>query len=185
MNDLCSIVRAQCDKIETMDDERIQQEERITKALEALESFLRPEVRHIVKAARDGFERDGYAFNIPDPTDVDMSIEEMAAVVAKTSNHYGKMARLSGVVSAALKIADSKYKRAFKVAKVGRNEDERESNAVKATTLEANDLAIVEAAVDIVKGLESAARVASESSRKIFEKILAQRTAENREDKFQ
>jgi hypothetical protein len=159
---------------------RDEQEELIGRALEALESFVRPNVRHIVTAARDGFERDGYAINIPDPSSVDMTIEEMAAVVAQTSNHYGKMTRLAGLVNAALKISEGKYKKAYKVAKVGSNEAEREANAIQASNLEHNDLTIVEAAVEIANALERSARIASESSRKIFDKILAQRTAENR-----
>lgn len=160
--------------------ERIENEAKIVQALAALESFLRPSVREIVRAAREGFETDEYAIHMPDPTVVDMTMEELASWVVKTSNHFGQMSRLSGVIHASLKISDSRYKRAFKTAKVGKNEDERELNAMNSSSLEHGDLTIVEAAAEIVDALERSARIASESARKVFDKALAQRTAEGR-----
>lgn len=162
------------------DQERKEAEDKITQALVALESFLRPNVREIVRAAREGFENNQYAIYLPDLTVEDLTLEDLSGWVTKTSNHYGQMARLCGVVRASLKISDARYKRAYRTAKVGKNEDEREANAMEASSLEHGDLTIVEAAVEIVDALERSARIASESSRKVFDKAVAQRTAEGR-----
>jgi len=53
-------------------------------------------------------------------------------------------------------------------------------NATEAAHQEHLDLAIVEAAVDIANALERSARVASESARKIYDKVLAQAQADQR-----
>jgi hypothetical protein len=155
-------------------------EDKIQKAISALETFLRPEIREIVSAARSGFSDEQYLVELPNPDTVDLTMEEISSLVVKTSNHYAKMARLNGMVKAQLKISEGRYKSIYKRAKVGRNEDEREANAIHAASMEHSDLTIVEAVNEIVDGLERAARVASESARKIYDRASAQYNAERR-----
>lgn len=155
-------------------------QERILKATEALEAFLRPEIREIVNAARAGFKDEQYLMELPDPDTVTLSMEDIAALVVKTSNHYARMARLNGMVQAQLKISEGRYKSIYKRSKTGKNEDEREANAMENASAEYSDFTIVEAVSEIVSGLERAARVASESARKIYDRASAQYVAEHR-----
>jgi pyruvate formate-lyase activating enzyme-like uncharacterized protein len=166
-----------------MSDNQISQAEKKAKAdqfLEVLEAILRPEIRQIIEAASTGFSNGEYVIEVPDANQVDLTIEEMASVVARTSNAYSKIARLSGMAKAQQKISEARFKRLYKVSKTGRNDDEREASAMEASSAEFSDLAVVEATVEIADALERAARVASESSRKIYDRVVAQATAERR-----
>jgi hypothetical protein len=161
-------------------EERLERTRKSQAFMEAMEEFLRPEVRNIVAAARGGLDNSEYSVEIPDPTLVDLSIEDLAHTVAVTSNAYAKAARMAGLVRAQQKLSEAKYKRVYRTSKVGRNEDEREANAMSEASLEHNDLAVVEAVAEITDALERAARVASESARKIYDRVVAQATADRR-----
>jgi len=162
------------------EEEKHEQLKKLETFFEAFEAHLRPEIRNIVKAVNAGLDSPEWSIEIPDPNAVDLTIYDLGSIVAKTANHYGRMARLAGIAQAQLKLSDTKYKRSFKAAKIGKNEDEREKNATQAAHVEHLDLAIVEAAVEIANALERAARIASESARKIYDKVLAQAQADQR-----
>jgi len=164
----------------TVDEERHEQLQKLEIFFEAFESYLRPEIRTIIKAVKEGLNSSEWAIQIPDPNSIDLTIHDLGSLVAQTANHYGRMARLAGIAQAQLKLSDAKYKRSFKSSKVGKNEDEREKNAIQAAHLEHLDLAIVEGAADIANALERSARVASESARKIYDKVLTQQQADGR-----
>lgn len=115
-------------------------------------------------------EREGDAISIPEEEMDKMDRNSLALLVAKTSNVHSKAARLAGIAWAEYKLAHQAYKRKFRTSKTGRNEAEREANATEATEEEAERVATAEAVISLAQGVETAARVASESARKILDK---------------
>jgi hypothetical protein len=154
--------------------------DKILEVLEALETFLRPELRDIVIGAREGFKGDKYIIELPNPETVDLSLVELAGLVVRTSNHYQQMSILNGIIKGLLKISEGRYKNIYRRSKSGKNEAEREANAMESAHTEYNDYILVDSIGEIVEGLERAARNASESARKIYDKASAAQTAEHR-----
>lgn len=132
--------------------------------------------------AQVNFDSDSLTVELPTGKEMeDMDPTSIAHKVALTSNNYSKAARLSGIVKAELKKAQAVYKDSFKLAKDGKNEVEREKNAILATRDEARRLYIAEQVSAVAEAVENAARVSSESSRKLLDKIEAVQKADYRE----
>jgi hypothetical protein len=119
---------------------------------------------------------------LPDPDDVDRPLEELAALVAKTSNAYGRIARFAGFAKAEYKLAKGRYDRKYKQARIGRNDAERDRAAMEACEQEHLAMTTTEAIADLAEALEHGARVASESARKIYDKVNTMSYAQRRED---
>jgi hypothetical protein len=107
----------------------------------------------------------------------------MASLVARTSNVYGRVARLAGMARAQYKLIEGSYKKVYKANRVGKNEAEREANALEAAESEYTALITAEAIVSLAESMELAARIASESSRKLIDKIQSMQVASVREEK--
>jgi hypothetical protein len=105
------------------------------------------------------------------------------ALVAKTANSYHRIARFCGMAKAEYTIAEGAYKHKLKTNMVGANKEEREKNAAIAAREEWDTLLTVEAIYTMAEKLESIARIKSESSRKILDKVQAMTIASNREDR--
>lgn len=155
----------------------------VEKMQELLIDFLGPQLNEIVVAYADASNQYKYFVEIPESDVVDLGMENMASLVARTSNVYGRAARFAGIARAQYKILEGAYKRVYKSNKVGKNEDEREANAMTAAQDEYNALVTCEAVVHLAESIETAARISSESARKLMDKIQSMQIASYREEK--
>lgn len=112
-----------------------------------------------------------FAVHIPDIDTVDVPIENLASLVAKTSNAYAQAARFAGIARAQVKLSKGKYERTYKKNRGrGKNDDERQANAMEIAEADHSAMITAEAIAEVAEAYESAARIASESIRKIFDK---------------
>lgn len=151
-------------------------------AQQALSEILSSELNEIVTAVK---ERPGpgsdYYVQMPEDYTVDLDITDLMSYVARSSNVYMRIARLSGIAKAQLDIADGRYKAAYKTNLSGSNKEEREANAIRTARDEHDALSTAQALYSMADRMESAARVASESSRKLLDKVQAMQIATHRE----
>jgi hypothetical protein len=150
---------------------------------ELLISFIGPQIEEIISAYTTDSSNSLYFVSIPDVDTLDLGIHEMASLVARTSNVYGRVARLAGMARAQYKLIEGSYKKMYKANRVGKNEAEREANALEAAESEYTALITAEAIVNLAESMELAARIASESSRKLIDKIQSMQVASVREEK--
>jgi hypothetical protein len=150
---------------------------------ELLISFIGPQIEEIISAYTTDSSNSLYFVSIPDIDTLDLGIHEMASLVARTSNVYGRVARLAGMARAQYKLIEGSYKKMYKANRVGKNEAEREANALEAAESEYTALITAEAIVNLAESMELAARIASESSRKLIDKIQSMQVASAREEK--
>lgn len=133
-----------------------------------LEAALAGQLHAIIGVAAD----DGVLVQLPEMGSVDLTPEQLASMVARTSNTYGRLSRLAGMARANAKLARGRYDYKFKNARAsGKNQAERTATAMESAQQEHQDLIDAEAMVHMIEGLENAARVGSESARKIFDKV--------------
>jgi len=150
---------------------------------ELLREFIGPQIEEIVSAYTSDSSNSLYFVSIPDIDTLDLGIHEMASLVARTSNVYGRVARLAGMARAQYKLIEGSYKKVYKANRVGKNEAEREANALEAAESEYTALITAEAIVNLAESMELAARIASESARKLIDKIQSMQVASAREEK--
>lgn len=155
----------------------------IEKLNELLAQFLDPQIQEIITAYGNGDKSDQYFIEIPDIYSVDMTITDIASLVAKSSNVYGRATRFAGMARAQYKICEGKYKKKYKSNRTGKNEAEREANALEAAEEEYTAMVTSEAIVHLAESMEGAARIASESSRKLMDKLYSMNMAYAREEK--
>lgn len=142
----------------------------ITELKTAITDTLGPELAQIVTMMTMDGDASPFVI-IPTSKDVDLTPAEVSRLVALSSNAFVRASYNSGVAGAILKLAQGDYKKKLKGSKAeGKNPQEREANALAAAAVEFDILTTVEALVELAKGTENAARVASESSRKILDK---------------
>lgn len=128
-------------------------------------------------------ESQSLLIKLPDPSSVDLTMQELGALVVQTSNNYAQIARISGILSASAKIERGKFQRAYKSApRIGSNDAARESGVWLSTSDLHKQSIDVEALATIADKLETAARIASESARKIYDRTLANYTGSHRAD---
>jgi len=151
--------------------------------LNGLYNFLNPQLREIVQAFSKPEDLDKYFIEIPDVNYIDLTIHDLASLVARASNVYSRVARFAGIARAQRKLLEGKYKRVYKANRLGKNEAEREATAIAAAEKEYEALTAVEAVVELAESMESAARVSSESARKLMDKVQSMQVANAREDK--
>ena len=146
--------------------------------------LLGPELGQVMQAIADPPSRDSsYLIELPDAYTVDLPLEELSSLVARTSNAYGRVARLAGMARAEAKIAKGRYERKYKKSRSGNNEAERNRKAMELASDEHIALTNAEAIAELADAMEAAARVASESIRKIFDKAGNMVMAQQREAK--
>jgi hypothetical protein len=137
-----------------------------------LSDFLSPQITEVLNAYAAGENYKKYFIEIPDMDNVDLGIHDLANLVAKTSNAFGRAARFAGMARAHYKIVEGRYKRIYKKNRNGKNEAEREASALTA-----------EAIVNLAESMETSSRIASESARKLMDKVQSMQIASAREDK--
>jgi hypothetical protein len=148
-----------------------------------LSEFIDPQIKEVVEAYASGDQDNLYFVTIPDMDVVDLSLSQLASLVARSSNVYGRVTRFAGMARAHFKIIEGKYKKVYKSNRVGKNEAEREANALEAAENEYVALVTAEAIVNLAESMESAARIASESCRKLIDKVQSMQIASSREEK--
>ena len=132
-----------------------------------LEEILGPEAAALIERINEKPGSQSSPF-ISLPTNVS-SVEETTRMIAKTSNEYGQACRLAGLARAQYKIAEAAYKYKFRTSiGMGKNTAERESKAYAAATAEYEKMVVLEAIVQLCESIESATRIASESSRRML-----------------
>jgi hypothetical protein len=151
-------------------------------AQQALREILSSELNEIVTAVqeRPGPESD-YYIEMPNDYTVDLDVTDLMSYVARSSNVYGRIARLAGIAKAQLDIAEGRYQATKKSNYHGANDKEREANAIRSARDEHDALLTAQALYSMADKMESAARVASESSRKLLDKVQAMQIATHRE----
>jgi len=151
--------------------------------LDNLSKFLDPQLKEVISAIASQDSIKEYYIDIPDVNYVDLDVYDLASLVARSSNVYGRSARFAGIARAQYKILEGKYKRVYKANRIGKNEAEREANAINAAEEEYMALVAVEAVVQLAESMETSARISSESARKLMDKVQSMQVASAREDK--
>lgn len=142
-----------------------------------------PQMQQLMNTIASQEELEKYYVEIPDPNYVDLNMNDIASLVARSSNVYGRAARFAGVARAQHKLLEAQYKRIYKANRIGKNEAERDAAAASAADAEFSALAAVEAVVQLAESMELAARISSESARKLMDKMQAMQIASSREEK--
>jgi len=155
----------------------------IEKLQELLSEFLNPQIQEVIDSYVKKESKNQYFVEIPEEDVVDLGLDKLASLVARTSNVYGRAARFAGMARANYKIIEGKYKKVYKSSRVGKNEAEREAAAMEAAETEYSALVTCEAIVNLAESLENSARIASESSRKLMDKVQSMQIASARETK--
>lgn len=155
----------------------------IEKLGELLSEFLSPQITEILDAYGRGLNSDKYFVEIPEVDSVDMTMSDLASLVARTSNVYGRVTRFAGMARAHHKLCEGKYKKIYKSNRIGKNEAEREGNALEAAESQYTAMIAAEAVVHLAESMEGAARIASESARKLLDKLQSMQIASSREEK--
>lgn len=148
-----------------------------------LNSILGPQLYEITMAYADAEQQMKYFVEIPETDVIDLGIDQIASLVARTSNVYGRAARFAGIARAQYKILEGNYKKKYKANKVGKNEDEREATAMNAAEEEYAAFVTCEAIVELAESIETSARIASESARKLMDKMQSMQIAAHREER--
>jgi hypothetical protein len=155
----------------------------IEKLNDLLSEFLSPQITEILDAYGSGASAEQYFVNIPESDAVDMTLSDLASLVARTSNVYGRVTRFAGMARAYYKICEGRYKKVYKSNRTGKNEAEREANALEAAEEQYTAMVTAESVVQLAESMEGAARIASESARKLLDKVQSIQIASYREEK--
>lgn len=155
----------------------------IEKLQTLLSEFLGPQLTEVIEAYSLSVNRSNYFVDIPEVDVIDLGLDKIASLVARTSNVYGRAARFAGMARAQFKIIEGNYKKIYKSNRVGKNEAEREASAISAAEEEYTALVTCDAIVSLAESLETSARIASESARKLMDKIQSMQIASFREEK--
>jgi hypothetical protein len=155
----------------------------IEKLNQLLSDFLSPQITEIISAYGTGDLADQYFVSIPEIDIVDMTMADLASLVARTSNVYGRVTRFAGMARAHHKLCEGRYKKIYKSNRTGKNEAEREANALEAAEEQYTEMVTAESIVQLAESMEGAARIASESARKLIDKMQSMQIAYSREEK--
>jgi len=148
-----------------------------------LSAFLGPEIAQVVNAYGSGDNYKKYFVEIPEMDNIDLGVYDLANLVAKTSNAFGRATRFAGMARANFKLAEGQYKRVYKKHRTGKNEAEREAAALSAAEREYDAMVTAEALVNLAESMEMSSRIASESARKLMDKVQSMQIASAREEK--
>jgi hypothetical protein len=124
-----------------------------------LEAFLATETASLIVHLPEGHELDS------------QHVSQLASTVAASSNQYAKLARLAGVARANAKIAKGRYERKIKMgSSQGKNKEARDSEIFAQAATEHATYTYADALATLIETLLDAARIASESSRKLLDR---------------
>jgi len=155
----------------------------LDKLQELLTEFLGPQLNEVLDAYSQKENFNTYFVEMPEADIIDLGIEHIASLVARTSNVYGRAARFAGMARAQYKIIDGRYRKIYKTNRVGKNDAEREASAIAAAESEYSALVTCEAIVNLAESIETSARISSESARKLLDKVQSIQIASYREER--
>ena len=138
------------------------------------------EVKELTQAVID--KSPEFYIDLPKTDAVDYTAGDLSDYVARTSNAFIRAARFAGMAGAMHKRAAGRYNQKFKTSRTGNNADARDKSAFEATKEEHKALMQAESILELARSLESACRLASESARKIFDKVQAVEMGQRRLD---
>jgi hypothetical protein len=158
-----------------------------TSVLDDIENYIKPQLDHLVALfmlPRD-HPQSCYVM-IPTSEDAELSIYELSQLVARTSNNYAVASRLSGAANALEKRAEGLFKLKYKkaLAQPAKNADERESNAYEIASEEYERYIEASSLSELATSMKDAARVASESARKLLDKAYGAGQGESRVNSY-
>jgi hypothetical protein len=160
-----------------MDIQRIHELER------TLYDLLGPQLQELTQLVASNDKT--YLVEIPDGNFIDLPYEELASLVARSSNIFGRVSRYAGMARAEYKLSKGRYDRQYKKSRTGKNDAERDKNAMDACDEEHLAMVTMEAIAELADAMENAARIASESSRKLLDKAQNMSIAQSREERGQ
>lgn len=137
---------------------------------DALEDIVGPELsKLLVNIQKEpGSKESPYLF-LPSSADAELPPQDVARLIARTSNNYATACRIAGAARAAYKIAYGQYKFKQRISSgSGRNAAEREAKAAEASRSEYERTILLEAVVELAESIEDSTRVASESARRML-----------------
>ncbi len=158
----------------------------VEQAQDIITKTLGPELEQVIALIVSDPGTAGSSFiEMPDASAVDLNVNDLMGLVARTSNNYGRIARFAGMARAQFKLAEGRYKRKFKMglSAPAKNAQEREANAMAAAEAEFIEMSTLESVIELAEAQEVAARIASESARKLLDKVQAIEIAYRREEK--
>ena len=158
--------------------------QRVEEAEQRLAELLGTELAQVTAAIRKAVDDPDHPFliKLPEAELIDQTLENLASLVARSSNAYVRAARFAGMAKAESKRARGAYERKYKRFRgQGSNEKEREANAMTACVVEHQAMTTAEGIAEIAESFEQGARVASESARKIFDKAQSMVMGQQRE----
>jgi len=159
---------------------------KIQQAQDFFGTILDPQLAEIMESISTyGQPGNLYTIELPEDNTVDLPLGELLSLVARSANTYGRVARAAGLARAEAKRRKGAFESKYKRSKIGKNETEREQVAMLACAGEHAAWVFADSFAEVVEGIEAAARVASESIRKILGAAENQQRAYNREGKGQ
>lgn len=155
--------------------------------LDEIEKYIKPQLNTLISLfmlPRD--HPQSCYIQIPTGDDSELSVSELANYVARTSNNYSVASRLSGAAQSVEKRAEGLFKLKYKqgLALPAKNADEREAQAYSNAEKEYQDYIEASALVELAKSMESAARIASESARKLLDKAYGSQIGDSRSSSY-
>ncbi len=141
--------------------------------LNRLSESLRSELNANIQRVVDLIDSENsFWFRIPSSKDMDLSIEELSRYVIEAANVYTEATRFNGMVKAELAKAEGLYKKTYNEAldNPAKNAEGRIAVASVASNNEWEALQVVKYLAELSQAAENAARVASESARKLLDK---------------
>ena len=141
--------------------------------LDDIEKYIKPKLENMVHLFMlPKSDPQSCFIEIPSGEDAELPVEELKSLVARTSNNMARAARLNGAARAVEKRAEGLFKLKYKkaLAAPAKNADEREANAYITAEEEYKDYVLAQSLVELGSAMETAARVSSESARKLLDK---------------
>ena len=71
--------------------------ESVNEILSVMSNFLEPQLKEVITSIANGESIKKYYIEIPDANSVDLTVEDLASLVARSSNVYGRAARFAGI----------------------------------------------------------------------------------------
>ena len=155
--------------------------------LNDIETYIKPQLSRLIELFMLPKDHPQSCYVIiPTEQDADLPVPLLADLVARTSNNYALASRLSGAAKAVEKRAEGLFKLKYKeaLAAPAKNADEREANAYKISSKEYKDYIEASSIVQLASSMEDAARVASESARKLLDKAYGASQGEARSSSY-
>lgn len=147
-----------------------------------MRELLGPELAEIISAIAADPDDNEYIVKLPEVYTVDLDVTDLMSLVARSANAYYRITRFCGMAKAHVTRAHAAYK--YKLTTSygpGTNKESREAAAAVAAVNEHDIYITVQSVYDMAQSLENAARVNSESARKLLDKVQAMQIATHRE----